>query len=61
MTASKVRLLVRAVALGLTTIASTLSSRITPEFVAAVVAAVEGVLQVFVRDKAAVEAPEEGD
>ena len=44
-------MLVRAVALGLTTIASTLFSEVTPEFVAAAVAAVEGILQVFVKDQ----------
>jgi len=60
-TASKIRLLVRAISLGLTTIASTLFSEITPELVAAIVAATEGILQVFVREHSAVEAPEEGD
>jgi hypothetical protein len=49
-TPSKIRLLVRSLTLGATAIISALGVNIPPEAVAGISAAVEGVLQVFVKD-----------
>lgn len=50
MTPSKIRLLVRSLTLGVTTLIAALGVAIPPEAVAGISAAVEGILQVFVKD-----------
>lgn len=50
MTPSKIRLLVRSITLGVTAIVAALGVNIAPEAVAGISAAVEGILQVFVKD-----------
>lgn len=53
MTPSKIRLLVRSVTLGVTAIVAAIGVNIPPEAVAGISAAVEGILQVFVKDSPA--------
>lgn len=53
MTRSRLRLLIRSVTLLVTTLIAAFGVDIPPEAVAGVSAAVEGLLQVFVRDTAA--------